>query len=97
MAHHCCRRFQTTIITMISDDGIWGVGCEGFFFPPPGRGRNSYIHRNSGDRFGEVYILVVRDKCPRASGAQQVTDRRSFFGLNGSVALFLIASFDLTS
>ena len=53
-----------------------GVGCGGCFLPPSGRRGNSYRHRNSRDRCGEEYILVTQGGSPRASGAQQVADRR---------------------
>lgn len=37
---------------------------------------NFYIHLNSRDWFGEVCVPVARDRCPRASDAQQLSDRR---------------------
>ena len=42
----------------------------------PGRPEEFFINRNSRDWFGEVCVPVARDRCPRASDAQQATDRR---------------------
>jgi hypothetical protein len=47
-----------------------------FLAPPPGRRGNFYRHRHSRNRCGEEYIPVTQGGCARASGAQQVADRR---------------------
>ena len=72
MVHlHWCYRFHVTTIAMLSGDGIEGVGCD-----VQEDEMNFYIHRNSRDWFGDVCVPVARDRCPRASDAQQLSDRR---------------------